>query len=214
MPRTRKPQKAKTCAMPGTVHLSSLRWPSTSVASASTRLRRVRRAADGRLARPRERDEEPAALDGEGEQDDGDSDADDGAQEHVIHGPRLARPPVPRGVCEAGPVRGPTGWVTKLTSRDPVVYLGVLVWWPIVAVPVAGPAVPRGHAAAARSSWPRSSPSSWAVSGSRLWVRCRSDVPSRPAPADLPAAVSSPYGSSRWPCRCVRSPITACHPPS
>ena len=38
MPRIRKPQKAKTCAMPGTVHLSSFRWPSTSVASASTRL--------------------------------------------------------------------------------------------------------------------------------------------------------------------------------
>ena len=38
-PRTRKPQKANTCARPGTVHLSSFRWPRTSVASASTRLR-------------------------------------------------------------------------------------------------------------------------------------------------------------------------------
>src|SRR5664280_207983 len=35
---TRKPQNAKTCATPGTVHFSSLRWPSTSNASACTRL--------------------------------------------------------------------------------------------------------------------------------------------------------------------------------
>ncbi len=38
MPRMMNPQKAKTCATPGTVHFSNLRWPSTSVASASTRL--------------------------------------------------------------------------------------------------------------------------------------------------------------------------------
>src|ERR1035437_7768098 len=35
---TRKPQNANTCATPGTVHFSSLRWPSTSNASAWTRL--------------------------------------------------------------------------------------------------------------------------------------------------------------------------------
>src|ERR1035437_5489933 len=34
---TRKPQNANTCATPGTVHFSSLRWPSTSNASACTR---------------------------------------------------------------------------------------------------------------------------------------------------------------------------------
>ena len=37
-PRIRKPQKANTCAMPGTVHLSNLRCASTSVASAPTRV--------------------------------------------------------------------------------------------------------------------------------------------------------------------------------
>ena len=37
-PSTRKPQKANTCAMPGTVHLRSFFWPSTSVASAPTAL--------------------------------------------------------------------------------------------------------------------------------------------------------------------------------
>ncbi len=35
--RIRKPKNTNTCAMPGTVHLSSFLWPSTSVASTCTR---------------------------------------------------------------------------------------------------------------------------------------------------------------------------------
>jgi hypothetical protein len=34
--RTMKPQKVAACAAPGMLHLNSLRWPMTSVASVST----------------------------------------------------------------------------------------------------------------------------------------------------------------------------------
>ena len=37
-PRIRKPPNTKTCAMPGTLHLSSFFCPSTSVTSASSRV--------------------------------------------------------------------------------------------------------------------------------------------------------------------------------
>ena len=36
-----KPQNVRKCAMPGTVHWSSLRWPRTSVASVSASAARV-----------------------------------------------------------------------------------------------------------------------------------------------------------------------------
>ena len=51
--RTRKPQKISACITPGTRRWNSLRWPSTIVASFSTRPRHV----VGAVERPRRADE-------------------------------------------------------------------------------------------------------------------------------------------------------------
>ena len=71
-------------------------------------------------------------------------------------------------------MRGPTGWVTKLTSRDPVVYLGVLVV-AIVAVPVADQLLP-GITLLGEVDVAQVIAVALGGVGLALWVRCRSAV--------------------------------------